>query len=252
MRNIFLFVILLFLLFNCRTLTLNQKADTLDKGEKEFAGTGDLGIGWALTAYSMQDRVIPYLPDIILSLGFQYRYGIKENLEYQFRTDHFIYYQPTNYAPTTDIFFENAFKIRVHKSADTDFSLLPYFGIGSGWNPCKNVNSFSYYPPLYLTVGIKFIGDYKNFYYGFPIGLTYDFLNSNILYGNKNFYLPDIVYGFAVGGEYIYHEKLVIRNEFAVTLDHQVLVFPGTGAALMTIITGSYSITAGKKIPGKH
>jgi hypothetical protein len=228
------YILMIFVvLFGCRTLSLNQKAETIKKTEIEVSGTANVGAGHSFFT--------PYLITYIyLSTGIQYRYGVSDNAEFQFKMDLnfntplYSYHKLEPYLPGGELYYENTFKLRSYKGLNSNFSFLPYFGILFGMDYAK----VKYYGPSFgITTGLKLIGDYKNFYYGFPMGVKFYPLAT---------YYPEIEAGFSLGGEYIYKDIFVLRNEFSLLFG--IMKFEPESFTL----TAAYSLAVGKRFSKKQ
>lgn len=218
----------------CRTLSLNQKGETIKRSDIEISGTADLGVGVINT--------LNWITYFYTSSGMQFRYGITENMEFQFKMNLYIDMpffglDKSSYYPGGEYYYENSFKFRTFKGNNSNLSILPYFGYTLGVDYTKLL----YYGPSFgLTTGLKIIGDYKDFYYGFPIGIKYYPFIQSI------YRVPiEVETGFSFGVEYNYREKLIVRNEFSLMVGF-IKVTPDTFS-----ITAAYSLSVGKRFPKK-
>ncbi len=261
----------IFLLFSCRTTSLNQTAEVLPQGTHEVVGTA--GTSVALT-YN--------LPAFITNIGVQTRHGVNGMMEYQTISEVGLYFEPIkNYTEISTV-FDNQFKFKLHEDDIKRASIMFSFGTESLFS-----NFYKY--SLSYTTGFKFVGDYKTsentrFYYGPRLSITGgvfysyfpNFPNSKLNEYNSSYpaiykypfcyfenhtvvpltpdgatffalNLPVIETGFTWGYE-IKSPSIIQRHEFALGLIFNLMgnEYGGIYAGYLPEIYTGYSIALGK------
>lgn len=203
-----------------RTMMLNQTATTLDKGEKETAGSAASGV-----------TVAGFVPGPLLALGLQHRVGLRENLEFQFRFESNCHFIPTGAFQFTN-HADWYFKLRALNAKKIQLSFLPYFGIKqhigitdppSTWSPTEKSKLGLGVGP---TFGLKTVishdlpGKKVSIYYGAGLDISENLLLLANLYESSGYSsnLPfmDLTIGLSMGFEL--PRRVVTRHEFGLSV----------------------------------
>ncbi|HPP03917.1 MAG TPA: hypothetical protein PK351_03745 [Spirochaetota bacterium] len=224
-KNLIIFSVILIITGCSRTLFLNQKAEVLPCSQKESTFTGTLEGGFAIF-FSPEPHIFESDIGFNTNLGFQQRFGLPKHREYYFAISNNVTFRiliiPIAYI---DIQFDNGFKFLLtsKKENNANLSLIVNWASGIFSSP---------FIGYIQTVGVKLIGDYKNFYYGIPF--KFSLICQHIV--GVEFEL-----GLVLGGEYV-RNNFVLRNEFGIS----TFIIP-VGAYNHIVLCIGYGISIGKR-----
>ena len=111
--------------FSCRTMGLNQTAETLNNGEMESTFIGGAGI--SMGSHSA------YIPWFLLKTGFQQRFYIYDSIEIQLfilnEISIFPFYSDTSYIFFLSNYLKISPKFGLFKDQKSSVAMLPLIGV---------------------------------------------------------------------------------------------------------------------------
>ena len=196
-------------------LNINQNAQNLAKNQAEnffvFSAPAQLGPSLQITQ-NVGDLISEIgllgISRLSLTHGFMTRYGINDYVENQSKLNNIIIFLPYSGFGGYIITYENSFKYNIYKTESINLSFLHFIGLSFGGN-MRPFDRFSMIDTSLYT-GVKFIGGYKDFFYGFILSVKNNF--SLLIFNSENEYMfPELGFGISVGGEATY-KKIVARH----------------------------------------
>ena len=198
-------------LTNCRTLTLNQTAKTLEKnkGQSQF---------YYSNGVSLTD-----LLGINLALGYFQRFGVLNNFEVQFSLENqlFYYFYYASIPPGIYNYLDLSFKHEIYEKNNHNISILYGGGIYGGWNAYNEFNNGIMGP----VISLKFIGSQSfvksnglSLYYGVSFQIKNNFLAlKSIQYSLSENYPTNIPFiNFDIATSLGWEVKRDIKNKTVV------------------------------------
>ncbi len=221
-KKYILLIIVALTLINCRTMSINQTAETLKPKELETTFSCDLGASFS------------EIGGFNFGMKLDQRIGLKENLEMQIRLESsvssLIYYYPQ--IPNISNFLDVGIKAQVLNKSGHHLALLPFMGIYGGWSGSFNGSKYGMLGP---DVGLKIIGSYdidkkfgkeetNSIYYGLSMETKYNFLALNRTYEaiRSNYITPVAMPDFDLGVSLGWESKFKSKNNNYIVLRHEV------------------------------